>query len=514
MPNLTPLQYRVHYTIYPGKACLNETAEVCQGCLETRIASVGRTVGTGRGDAQVDFIDDDLLTALLDDPVRPDVGAVRDIIARSLDKRALTVAETSTLLRARDPDLRAEIFAAARQLKETVYGNRIVLFAPLYVGNECVNDCSYCGFRSSNAEAVRATLDSEQVRRQVLALEREGHKRLILVFGEHPGYDPKFIADSVREVYATREGTGEIRRVNINAAPFDVDGFRTIREAGIGTYQVFQETYHHGAYARAHPAGTRKGDYRWRLSALDRAMMAGCDDVGLGALFGLHDWRFEVLGLVRHALHLQERFGVGPHTISFPRLQPASGVHLEGLPLVNDDDFLLLIAVLRLAVPYTGLILTAREHADLRRVALALGVSQIDAGTRLELGGYGEPAALPCLERGQFALGDTRSLDEVMRELVDDGYLPSFCTACYRKGRTGEHFMEFAIPGFIKRFCTPNALTTLQEYLVDYAAPGTRTAGEALIARELAALPVGAAAADLRDRLRRVREDGERDLCS
>jgi 2-iminoacetate synthase len=513
MPNLTPLQYRVHYTIYPGKACLNETAEVCQGCLETRIAAVGRTVGTGRGDAQVDFIDDDFLTSLLQRHARPDVGAVRDIIARSLDKQALTVAETATLLRARDPELRAEIFAAARQLKETVYGNRIVLFAPLYVGNECVNDCSYCGFRSSNAEAVRATLDSAQVRRQVLALEREGHKRLILVFGEHPGYDPKFIADSVREVYATREGTGEIRRVNINAAPFDVDGFRTIREAGIGTYQVFQETYHHGAYARVHPAGTRKGDYRWRLAALDRAMMAGCDDVGLGALFGLHDWRFEVLGLVRHALHLQERFGVGPHTISFPRLQPASGVHLEGLPLVNDDDFLLLIAVLRLAVPYTGLILTAREHADLRRAALALGVSQIDAGTRLELGGYAEPAALPCLERGQFALGDTRSLDEVMRELVDDGYLPSFCTACYRKGRTGEHFMEFAIPGFIKRFCTPNALTTLQEYLVDYAAPATRAAGEALIARELAALPGGAAAADLRDRLRRVREDGERDLC-
>jgi 2-iminoacetate synthase len=513
MPNLTPPEYRVHYTIYPGKACLHETAEVCQGCLEKRIATVGRVVGRGRGDAKVDFIDDAWLTGLATGP-EPEAARVREVIARSLDKQALTVEETAVLVCTTDPGLRAEILAAARQLKRTVYGNRIVLFAPLYVGNECVNDCAYCGFRRSNTEAVRCTLDHEQVRRQVLALEREGHKRLILVFGEHPGYDPAFIADSVRTVYATREGQGEIRRVNVNAAPFDVEGFRVIRDAGIGTYQVFQETYHHAAYARVHPAGTRKGDYRWRLGALDRAMMAGCDDVGLGALFGLHDWRFDLLALVRHALHLQERFGVGPHTISFPRLRPASGVHLEGLPLVGDDDFLRLIAILRLAVPYTGLILTAREDAALRRAAMEYGVSQIDAGTRVELGGYDEPLALPCLERAQFSLGDTRSLDEVMRELVTDGYLPSFCTACYRRGRTGEHFMEFAIPGFIKRFCTPNALTTLQEYLVDYAAPETRQLGEALIAAELARLTESVpATADLRERLRRVCETDERDLC-
>ena len=510
MPNLTPVRYRELYEIYPGKACVNETAAACAHCLERRITSLGRSVGSGRGDAQVDFIDDARLEALLEPggSPAPDAIEVRDIIARSLAKESLTVEQTATLLRARDPELRAEIMAAARALKETVYGNRIVLFAPLYVGNECVNDCAYCGFRRSNPEAVRATLDRDQLRRQVAALEREGHKRLILVYGEHPGYDPAFIADSVREVYAVREGRGEIRRVNINAAPFDVEGFRTIREAGIGTYQVFQETYHHAAYARVHPRGTRKGDYRWRLSALDRAMMAGCDDVGLGALFGLHDWRFETLGLVRHALHLQERFGVGPHTISFPRLRPASGVRLEGLPLVGDEDFLYLVAVLRLAVPYTGLILTAREDAALRRAALALGVSQIDAGTRLELGAYDEPlAAQPCLERGQFALGDTRTLDEVMGELVRDGYLPSFCTACYRQGRTGEHFMEFAVPGFIKRFCTPNALTTLQEYLCDYASADTRAAGEALVAQQAAALP-----AELTERLRRIREDGERDL--
>ncbi|MBK8164533.1 MAG: [FeFe] hydrogenase H-cluster radical SAM maturase HydG [bacterium] len=509
MPNLTPLRYRELYEIYPGKACVNETAEACAACLEKRITTLGRSLGSGRGDAQVDFIDDTRLEALLSaSGAEPDAVEVRDAIARSLAKEALSVEQTAVLLRARDPALRAEVMAAARQLKETVYGNRIVLFAPLYVGNECVNDCAYCGFRSSNLEAVRATLDRDQLRRQVAALEREGHKRLILVYGEHPGYDPAFIADSVREVYATRDGRGEIRRVNINAAPFDVDGFRTIREAGIGTYQVFQETYHHGTYARVHPRGTRKGDYRWRLSALDRAMMAGCDDVGLGALFGLHDWRFETLGLVRHALHLQERFGVGPHTISFPRLRPASGVTLDGLPLVGDDDFLYLVAVLRLAVPYTGLILTAREDAALRRAALALGVSQIDAGTRLELGAYDEPVlAQPCLERGQFALGDARSLDEVMHELVQDGYLPSFCTACYRQGRTGEHFMEFAVPGFIKRFCTPNALTTLQEYLCDFASADTRAAGEALVAQQAAALPT-----EVGERLRRIREDGERDL--
>jgi len=512
MPNLTPPAYRELYSIYPGKACLHETAEVCQGSLEQRIAATGRHVGQGRGDAKVDFIDDAWLTGLATGP-QPEASRVREVIARSLDKQALTVEETAVLVRASDPELRHEIFAAARQLKETVYGNRIVLFAPLYVGNECVNDCAYCGFRSSNRDAVRLTLDHDQVRRQVLALEREGHKRLILVFGEHPGYDPAFIADSVRTVYATREGHGEIRRVNINAAPFDVEGFRVIRESGIGTYQVFQETYHHDAYARVHPAGTRKGDYRWRLGALDRAMMAGCDDVGIGALFGLHDWRFELLALVRHALHLQERFGVGPHTISFPRLRPASGVRLDGLPLVADDDFLRLIAILRLAVPYTGLILTAREDAALRRSALELGVSQIDAGTRVELGGYDEPFAAPCLERGQFSLGDTRSLDAVMDELVTDGYLPSFCTACYRRGRTGEHFMEFAIPGFIKRYCTPNALTTLQEYLVDYAGPDTRARGEALIAAELALLPAGGATEELRDRLSRISGSDERDLC-
>ena len=266
----------------------------------------------------------------------------------------------------------------------------------------------------------------------------------------------------------------------------DHAGYATVKAAGIGTYQIFQETYHHETYAQVHPRNTRKGDYLWRLDGLARAMEAGCDDVGIGALFGLYDWQFEVLGLVAHALHLQKHYNVGPHTISFPRLRPASGVKIdETAPGRAIDDFKRLVAILRLSVPYTGLILTAREPAELRREVLAFGVSQIDAGSRIELGGYTEAGDAQVMEREQFQLGDIRSLDEVMRELMVDGYVPSFCTACYRLGRTGEHFMEFAIPGFIQNLCTPNALTTLTEYLVDYAGDETRAAGMRLIEQEL-----------------------------
>ncbi len=459
----------------------------------------------------VDFIDDDRLTRLAgrteQDPTR-----VREILAKSLDKQALSVEETAALLAAESPDLTAEIFDAARELKRTVYGNRIVIFAPLYVGHECVNDCLYCAFRRSNAGAVRRTLAPDEIRHQVTALEDKGHKRLILVFGEHPRYDAEFIADSVRTVYETRSGHGEIRRVNINAAPLDIDGYRTVREAGIGTYQIFQETYHHETFARWHPKDTLKGDYLWRLDGLSRAMEAGLDDLGIGALFGLHDWRFEVLGLVTHALFLQDRYGVGPHTVSFPRLRPAQGVRLDEAMLVGDRDFKRLVAILRLAIPYTGLILTAREDPALRREVMEFGVSQIDAGSRIELGGYTEAGDAQAMDREQFSLGDIRSLDEVMGELVSDGYIPSFCTACYRLGRTGEHFMEFAIPGFIKRFCTPNALTTLKEYLVDYASPQTRRAGEKLIADELADMPDGDAKDELVGKLRDIETSEQRDL--
>lgn len=459
-----------------------------------------------------DFIDDSLLASYLDQPADP--GQVRDIVAKSVAKQPLEVAETAVLLNATQRDLVESIFDAARQLKRDVYGNRIVLFAPLYVGNYCTNDCTYCGFRRSNTDAVRRTLDSEELAAQVKMLERKGQKRLILVFGEHRRYSPEFIAESVRTVYAVREGRGEIRRVNINAAPQDHAGFRTIHEAGIGTYQIFQETYHHGTYAAIHPAGTSKADYLWRLDSLDRAWESGCDDVGIGALFGLYDWRFEVLGLVAHARHLMDKFHCGPHTISFPRLRPASGVRMNEQWLVSDDDFKRLVSILRLSVPYTGMILTAREPAALRREILGFGVSQIDAGSRIELGGYTEAgdAQQQVQEREQFELGDIRSLDDVIRELLVEGYIPSFCTACYRLGRTGEQFMEFAVPGFIQRMCTPNALTTLQEYLVDYASPATRAAGERLLAQQLADMPDGDRKRELLRRLKRIAETGERDL--
>jgi len=462
-------------------------------------------------DGAVDFVDDAHLEALVAG-ARPDPVRVREVIAKSLAKEALTVEETAALLATTDPDLVEEIFEAARDLKRRVYGNRIVLFAPLYVGNLCVNDCRYCGFRRSNPEALRRTLSGEELRAEVAALERVGHKRLILVFGEHPRYDARRMADCVRTVYDTRAGRGEIRRVNLNAAPLDGEGYRIVKEAGIGTYQIFQETYHHATYARVHPPGTRKADYLWRLDGPSRAMEAGCDDVGIGVLFGLADWRFKVLGLVSHARHLAARHGVGPHTISFPRLRPASGVEIAQDRLVGDDTFKRLVAILRLAVPYTGLILTAREPALLRREVMAFGVSQIDAGSRIEIGAYTEAGDAQVMEREQFTLGDVRPLDQVIRELLADGYVPSFCTACYRIGRTGEHFMEYAIPGFIQRFCTPNALATLQEYLADYASPETRAAGERAQAAELAKMGDSKARTACEDRLRRIRTTDARDL--
>jgi len=459
----------------------------------------------------VDFIDEDLLHGLLGKE-KPSVARVREIIAKSLNKEALSVAETAALVITDDPQLHEEIFAAARQLKETVYGNRIVLFAPLYIGNDCINDCTYCAFKRSNFQAVRRTLTPEEIRQQVTALEDHGHKRLILVFGEHPRYDADFIADTVRNVYSVRSGHGEIRRVNINAAPLDIEGYKKVKDAGIGTYQIFMETYHHGTYAAMHPNNTRKGDYLYRLDGLSRAFEAGCDDVGLGVLFGLYDWRFEVLAMVRHALYLQERYNVGPHTLSFPRLRPAHGVEFDEQYFTTDDEFKRIIAILRLAVPYTGLILTAREKTELRRELMSFGVSQIDAGSRIELGGYTEAGDAQVMEREQFSLADIRSLDEVMCQLMEDGYVPSFCTSCYRSGRTGEHFMEFSIPGFIKRYCTPNALLTLEEYLVDYASPDTREVGEKLIVEELAKMEEGEMKQRTLQQLEEIKHRNVRDI--
>ncbi len=455
------------------------------------------------------FIDPEEIWSLLRS-VKPDKQRVREIISRSLEKNRLTLEETACLVNVKDPDLINEIKDGARHLKEKIYGNRIVLFAPLYVGNMCINDCRYCGFRVSNRSAQRITLSDDQVCSEVDALEESGHKRLILVFGEHPVYSPDFIAATVRKVYSVKRGNGEIRRVNINAAPFGVEGFRTIGGSGIGTYQIFQETYHPEAYKWYHPAGKKAG-YNWRLTALDRAQEANIDDVGIGALFGLYDWRFEVMGLVRHTNHLEACYNVGPHTISFPRLKDASTMKIEGKYLVSDDEFSRLVAILRLAVPYTGLILTAREDDTLRKEVLKYGISQIDGGTRIEIGAYSATGGNnQDLNREQFRISDERSLSEVIDDLLDDGFVPSFCTACYRLGRTGEHFMEFSVPGFIKRYCTPNAILTLAEYMSDYAGTELADKGWKVIEKSLLGLEAGTRSETV-SRLAKIRE-GERDI--
>lgn len=455
------------------------------------------------------FIDPDEIWQLINN-TKPDKSMVRDVIAKSLDKQRLTMRETAVLVNSVGTDLADEIKQGARELKEKVYGNRIVLFAPLYVGNRCTNNCQYCGFRASNHEAVRKTLSDNEIVSEVEALEDNGQKRLILVYGEHPDYSPEYIAHTVRLVYGVKKGHGEIRRVNINAAPLDIEGFRTVGGAGIGTYQIFQETYHPEAYKDYHLGG-KKRDYEYRLTALDRAQEAGIDDVGIGALFGLYDWRFEVLGLVRHTNHLEACYNVGPHTISFPRIKDALSLHINDKYQTSDDDFKKLVAILRLAVPYTGLILTAREAPDVRREVMQYGVSQIDGGTKLELGSYSESKnEEQNLNREQFKINDARSLAEVIDELLTSDYLPSFCTSCYRMGRTGEHFMEFSVPGFIKRFCTPNAILTLSEYICDYATPDVAAKGWQVIEKNIVKLEPGVEQTT-REKIERIKK-GERDL--
>lgn len=455
------------------------------------------------------FIDPDEIWNLINN-TKPDKLRVREVIAKSLDKQRLTLEETAVLINAVGAGLADEIKAGAMELKQKVYGNRIVLFAPLYVGNRCVNNCKYCGFRASNLDAIRKTLTDGEIVTEVEALEDNGQKRLILVYGEHPDYSPEYIAHTVKLVYGVKKGHGEIRRVNINAAPLDIEGFRTVGASGIGTYQVFQETYHPEAYKWYHLGG-KKRDFDYRLTSLDRAQEAGIDDVGIGALFGLYDWRFEVLGLVRHTNHLEACYNVGPHTISFPRIKDASTLNLDKKYETSDDDFKKLVAILRLAVPYTGLILTARESADVRREVLQYGVSQIDGGTKLEIGSYSDTKNdEQNLNREQFKINDARSLAEVIDELLDSDYLPSFCTSCYRMGRTGEHFMEFSVPGFIKRFCTPNAILTLSEYICDYAQGETVAKGWKVIENNLKKLEAGVAA-ETRSKIEKIKL-GARDL--
>lgn len=441
----------------------------------------------------------------------PTTKSVQEVIAKSLNKERLNLKDVAILVNATEPEQIEMIKNGATTLKKQVYGNRIVLFAPLYVGNLCANNCKYCGFRASNSNAKRKTLDEKELHENVVALEQNGQKRLILVFGEHKKYSAQYIADTVKQVYDIKSGNGEIRRVNINAAPMDIDDFKIIHEAGIGTYQVFQETYHPEAYKEYHLSG-KKSDYDYRLTALDRAMEAGIDDVGIGVLFGLYDWRFEVLSLVRHTNHLEACYNVGPHTISFPRLQDALNLNIDDKYTLSDEEFTRIIAILRLAVPYTGLILTARENAKIRKEVLQYGCSQIDAGTKIEIGAYAEKFQKEQeLEKEQFLINDSRSLNDVIDELLDQDFVPSFCTACYRKGRTGEHFMEFSVPGFIKRFCSSNAILTLAEYLEDYAPEQTVEKGWKVIEKNILELDGFQDIDKVRSRIERIK-NGERDL--
>jgi len=459
------------------------------------------------------FIKDSVIRSEMEQAKNPDPGLVRDILAKGLERKGLTPFEAAVLLKNTDTKLDEAIFQTAMSIKKGIYGNRIVLFAPMYISNECVNQCAYCGFKATNKDLERRTLTPEAIHEEVTVLEDQGHKRLLLVYGEHPKYNAEWIAQTVRDVYSvTSAKSGEIRRVNINCAPLDVEGFKTLHEVGIGTYQCFQETYHVPTYEKVHMAG-RKTDYLWRLHAMHRAQEAGIDDVGMGALFGLYDTTYEVLGLLHHALQLERDWGVGPHTISFPRLEPALGSDISYNPPypTTDHEFKKIVAVLRIAVPYTGLILTTRETADFRAELLQMGVSQISAGSRTYPGAYSDPEYdRPGVQ--QFCVGDSRSLDEVIRSIAGEhDYVPSWCTACYRLGRTGEHFMELAKNGFIQNFCLPNGLLTFKEYLEDYASEETKKVGEALIAREIEGYADLKQKKVLTDRLARI-ETGERDL--
>jgi 2-iminoacetate synthase len=462
---------------------------------------------------QFSFIDEFRIWSELSQAEHPDKRLVEEVLAKAAEKRGLTTFETAVLLQNSNRDLDQAMFEVARKIKLDIYGNRIVLFAPLYISNECSNSCSYCGFAARNKELHRKTLSAEEIREEVEILQELGHKRLLLVYGERSDFNGKQYARDVETVYSVRSGkSGEIRRVNVNLAPLDVEKFLILKQSGIGTYQCFQETYHRATYEKVHLSG-RKKDFLWRLYALHRAQEAGIDDVAMGALFGLFDYKFEVLALLMHAQQLEKDFGVGPHTISFPRIEPALGAAMSYNPpsKVDDYNFKKVVAILRIMTPYTGLILTTRENADFRRELLRIGVSQMSAGSRTYPGAYRDSRAnLP--DKQQFTIGDTRSLDEVIYDLArDQKYIPSFCTACYRLGRTGDHFMGLAKNSFINKFCQPNALLTFKEYLMDYASEPTRAVGEALISEELAAFGNEPRRFTTEARLKEI-DEGKRDL--
>ncbi len=455
------------------------------------------------------FIDHGKIESYLANTLPPEKSEVREILQEARQLKGIDFDRAERLLMLEDPALLEEVFETANFIKNEIYGRRLVLFAPLYVSNLCMNDCLYCAFRKSNKEISRKTLTIEEIKRETEILVSQGHKRILLVSGEGLGLSAvDYSIKAIEAVYSVKvPPNGEIRRVNINIAALPVESYKRLKEARIGTYQLFQETFHHGTFKTMHPSGP-KADYLYHLTAMDRAMEGGIEDVGVGILFGLYDYRFEVMALLQHIRHLEERFGVGPHTISLPRIEPATGSEIADNPphRVSDLEFKKIIALLRITVPYTGMILSTREDAGMRRDSFSLGISQVSAGSRTNPGGYSQEDA-----GAQFSLGDHRTLDEVIHDIASMGYVPSFCTGCYRLGRVGRDFMDLAKPGLIKRFCLPNALTTFKEYLVHYSTPETREIGEKVIESMLQEVPDAQTRAKTEEYLQKI-VDGGKDL--
>lgn len=433
------------------------------------------------------------------------------ILAKAELRKGLTHKEAGVLLVCDEPEYVEKIYKLAEQIKKDFYGNRIVLFAPLYLSNYCVNGCVYCPYHGQNRHITRKKLTQEEIKNEVIALQDMGHKRLAIEAGEDPFNNPiEYILESIKTIYSIKHRNGAIRRVNVNIAATTVEEYRMLKEAGIGTYILFQETYHKESYLKLHPTGP-KHDYNWHTEAMDRAMDGGIDDVGLGVLFGLELYRYELCGLLMHAEHLEAVHGVGPHTISFPRVKKADDIDPTAFDNgIDDDTFAKIIAIVRIAVPYTGMIISTRESQEVRARALHLGISQISGASRTSVGGYTEEIRPTDTE--QFDVSDQRSLDEVIKWLIDLGFVPSFCTACYRAGRTGDRFMELCKSKQIQNCCHPNALMTLKEFLVDYASPATRKAGDALIEKELPTIPQENVRRICAEHLEQIEKEGQRDF--
>ena len=446
------------------------------------------------------------------DENKDNIPLVESLIEKAKLRKGLTHREASVLLACSDEEMNNKIFKLAEQIKKDFYGNRIVMFAPLYLSNYCVNGCTYCPYHMKNKHIARKQLSQEEIRREVIALQDMGHKRLALEAGEDPVRNTmEYYLDSINTIYSIKHKNGAIRRVNINIAATTVDNYRLLKEAGIGTYILFQETYHKESYLQLHPTGP-KHDYAYHTEAMDRAQEGGVDDVGIGVLFGLDKYRYEFAGLLMHAEHLEAAFGVGPHTISVPRLRDADDIDSSQFKNgIDDDTFAKIVACIRIAVPYTGMIMSTRESQKTRERVLHLGVSQISGASKTSVGGYSAPEAEDDKSE-QFDVVDTRTLDEVVHWLMEMGYIPSFCTACYRAGRTGDRFMSLCKSGQIQNCCHPNALMTLQEYLMDYASPETKALGEKMIERELLNVPSEKRRAIVEENLRLIRENQGRDF--